>query len=158
MESIIEDVRYIDDSLTAFSSDNSSICLKNSTTTKDSMKQSITSSSTRAANRDLDTKSKAIEKIIIKSFFKSIFPIKKTMRRSLETNNINDSLNLGFSKVEEEQLAMKLVQILINNYPEIMRIPDELITNVNHKLSMTRSSGCLQHMQNSSGSIGNFFS
>jgi len=146
MDSILEDVQYIDDSLTNFSTSETSMSMA-----KELIRMP---SSTRNNLKNLDAKSKAIEKIIIKSFFKSIFPLRGPLntraglRKSSEVTEGHFSLNL--SPFEEEQLAMKLVQILINNYPEIMRIPDDLITNVNYKFTSSKSSGSLHRIQSSS--------
>ena len=48
-----------------------------------------------------------------------------------------DLLDRKDDKLEEEEevLGMKLIQILINHYPEVMRIPDELVKNVNLNLT-----------------------
>ncbi len=75
--------------------------------------------------KELESKSKEVEKFIIKSFFKSILTVK----------NNNDML------VEEKQLiGMKIIQILINHYPEVMRIPEELVKNVNTNLAIIKPS------------------
>lgn len=153
MDSIMEDVQYIDESITNFSMiDNS----HQSNSIRELPKPTITPGSRMTNNaRDLETKSKAIEKIIIKSFFKSIIPARQTPKTHQQhTPGEELSFNLDLTRSEEEQLAMKLVQILINNYPEIMRIPDELISNVNHKLTASKSSGSLHYIQNSSASNG----
>ena len=142
MQSIIEDVRYIDDSITNFTADTSSYTAAATSNRKYSLSKNT---------RELDTRSKEIEAIIIKSFFKSILPVRKVTNRRRSHGNMPITSSDHLSKAEEEQLSMKLVQILINNYPEIMRIPDELITNVNHKLTTSKSSGSLKHFQNSTG-------
>ena len=153
MDSIMEDVRFIDESINNGSSDY--VTVYNSGISHRQQKPSQNA-------RDLEIKSKAIEQIIIKSFFKSIVPVRKVRKsqRSSQQYRLScgdrtpqDLFQLDLSSQEEEQLSMKLVQILINNYPEIMRIPDELITNVNHRLA-SKSSGNLQQLQSSANFLG----
>lgn len=71
-------------------------------------------------NKDLEIKSNAIESIIIKSFVNSIVKVEK-----------QDDLM--------EELGAKLAQILINNYSEIMRIPEDLISNVKQKINASQN-------------------
>ena len=78
-------------------------------------------------NHDLENKSNAIESVIIKSFANSI----------VYSDKNNDDPN-DIDKDLKEQLVVKLVQILINNYTEIMRIPDDLISNIKHKINMIK--------------------
>ena len=47
---------------------------------------------------------------------------------------------LAGDSVTNDRLALKLVQILIDNYTEIMRIPDDLKSSVNQKLNAERKS------------------
>ncbi len=80
--------------------------------------------------KELEKKSKAVEKFIIKSFFKSIISMSKR----------TDLLDADETEEEEEALGMKLIQILINHYPEVMRVPDELVQNVNINLTSIKAS------------------
>lgn len=75
-------------------------------------------------NSDLEFKSSAIELIIIKSFLKTIVSI------GYKEQQTKDILI--------DKLAIKLVQILIDNYTEIMRIPEDLKSNVFQKLNVER--------------------
>lgn len=157
----MEDVRFIDDSLT-MNSHNCSNDYANpfATSTGSSSSRSQRAQTAVQNAQDLDAKSKAIEAIIIKSFFRSIVPVrrlsKSSRRRSSQPALGQDMCQLDLSAQEEEMLSMKMVQILINNYPEIMRIPDELIANVNHRLSSSKSSGNLQQLQSSAAFTGRF--
>lgn len=160
MDSIMEDVRFIDESLN-MNSHNCSTDYANPFATGSGSSNTGSQRSQAAAQnaRNLEAKSKAIEAVIIKSFFRSIVPVRRVAkssrrRRSSQPQLAQDSHLLDLSAQEEEQLAMKMVQILINNYPEIMRIPDELIANVNHRLSSSKSSGNLQQLQSSAAHSG----
>jgi hypothetical protein len=75
-------------------------------------------------NSDLEFKSAAIELIIIKSFLKTIVSI------GYKEQQTKDILI--------DKLAIKLVQILIDNYTEIMRIPEDLKSSVFQKLNVER--------------------
>ena len=78
---------------------------------------------------DLENKSAAIENVIIKAFLNTIVYIESKKNESGDENRNEDV------EVDDKSLAEKLVQILINNYTEIMRIPDELLINVKQKLN-----------------------
>ena len=74
-------------------------------------------------NSELESKSVAIESMIIKAFLKTIISIDHEQ----EDEN-------------KQKLAVKLVQILIDNYTEIMRIPEDLKSNVSQKINAERKS------------------
>ncbi len=142
MVSILEDVHYIDESIINFSKSDINIGMNK--------RKSKLPSSTQSSLKHLNDTSKAIEKIIIESFFKSIIPLRISLnisvKKQISAEAAENHFSLNLSPIEEEQLAMKLVQILINNYPEIMRIPDDLITNVNYKFTSSKSSGSLHRI------------
>lgn len=71
----------------------------------------------KSLSKDLELKSNAIESVIIKSFLKSIVKLESDLLIS-------------------EQIGAKIVQILINNYSEVMRIPEDLISSVRQKISL----------------------
>jgi hypothetical protein len=76
-----------------------------------------------ATTRHKHSATSDVEAIIIRSFLGVIVDVDETR---------------ATGEVHPEQLAIKLVQILIDNYTEIMRIPDELIVNVKQKIHATR--------------------
>ncbi len=67
----------------------------------------------RSTMHMMESKSNAIEALIVKAFMSSIIAAECVPSESIE-----------------EQLGAKLVQILINNYSEIMRIPEDFMSNV----------------------------
>ena len=69
---------------------------------------------------------KCIEALIIKSFMHSIVFVEA--EKSAESAQE--------AAAADERLAMKLVQLLISNYSEIMHVPEDLVANVRLKLSV----------------------
>lgn len=141
-----EDLNFIDSSIINSSNDflnmskpndYSSFCLSSTTNQQQQRINSSLLQNSFSANKpkldlkELDTKTKAVEKFIIKSFFKSIV--------CAQTSSSADE--------EEEHylLGMKLIQILINHYPEVMRIPDELVKNVSISLTTIRQTKSMLH-------------
>jgi hypothetical protein len=115
-EHIFDDLNFIDTSNIT----NQSLNLSNNNNNNNSNNSKLLKMS---LNHDLENKSNAIESVIIKSFSNSIV----NMDKASEDSNIDNDLR--------EQLVVKLVQILINNYTEIMRIPEDLISNIKYKIN-----------------------
>jgi hypothetical protein len=87
----------------------------------------------------LENKSKIVEEYLIRSFYKSIIFIDDSQEKEQIGVNVNEnnqnhkdqnSFNAKLSTSEKHKMGMKLVQILINNYTEIMRIPVELTSKM----------------------------
>lgn len=70
----------------------------------------------------------AVESVLLKSFVNSIV----SRNRLLSVDELERELN--------KQLALKLSQILVNNYSEVMKIPDDLVTAVKQKLESSKDS------------------
>lgn len=49
---------------------------------------------------------------------------------------------LKYDVKKEENLAIKIVQIMINNYSEVMRVPEDFITNVQESLNNKNGNYC----------------
>ncbi len=77
-------------------------------------------------NSDLEFKSTAIESMIVKSFLKTIVCSENGEQQKKD--------------IIRDKLSIKLVQILIDNYTEIMRIPEDLKSNVIQKLNAEKKS------------------
>ncbi|CAF0977052.1 unnamed protein product [Brachionus calyciflorus] len=79
---------------------------------------------------NVDQKTNQVEQILISSFLKSIILYDdNTINRRLSSDNTKK--NIAY--------ASKISQILINNYSEIMRIPEDLISNFKQKLKSSQN-------------------
>jgi hypothetical protein len=74
----------------------------------------------------MESKSSALEALIIKNFMSSIVAV-------VDNEKTDASASPTTSQELTEQLAVKLVQILVNNYSDLMRIPEDLVSSVKSK-------------------------
>jgi hypothetical protein len=114
----LKDLNFIDSSINESSLDHQSI---------NHLKRRST------LKREIEVKSNAVESILVKNFTQSIVYFG-------DLNSCSSNL--------DEKLGEKLLQILINNYTEIMRVPDDIVKAVRTKMldsgrENSKLNGCL---------------
>lgn len=77
-----------------------------------------------------------LEIFVLKSFLSSIIAIHDTDDKK-HTNNPHHADDVDPSELKTK-LGLKLAQIFVNNYSEIMAIPQDLMSSVRQRLSMVR--------------------
>lgn len=77
-----------------------------------------------------------LEIFVLKSFLSSIIAIHDTNDKE-HTNNDHHADDVDPSELKTK-LGLKLAQIFVNNYSEIMAIPQDLMSSVRQRLSMVR--------------------
>ena len=86
----------------------------------------------RKTSDDQKVNVRKVEAFLIKSFYESIVFIEKFNGDELKRD-------------EDERLGMKLVQILINNYHDVIRIPKDLIKNVEKEMEKLNQDSKMNH-------------